>query len=97
MLSVAGKPRSSTEKAGSPSVEVQRSQLGTPPTSSHPAGVRTRNAPTSAMTPEMIDAATRAGRSNYQDSTVSNVARGIISPLTCWSTCSGTKFLPYNS
>lgn len=97
MSNVLSRPRSSTEKAGRPKADVHRSQLGTPPRSSHPVGVRNRNEPMSAITPEMIEAATRAGRSNFQDSTVSSDVSGTVSPLTCWRICSETKLLPNNS
>ena len=43
------------------------------------------------------EAVTCATRSNCQDSTVASDASGTISPLTCWSTCSGMKLRPYNS
>jgi len=58
-LSDASRSKSSTEKAGVPNHDVHRSQLGTPPTSLHPLGVRNRNHPTVATTPTVTETVVR--------------------------------------
>ena len=51
MLRLESRPQSSTEKAGVPIADVQRSQLDTPPTSAQPHGIKNRNATRRAATP----------------------------------------------
>lgn len=51
MLRLESRPQSSTEKAGVPIADVQRSQLDTPPTSAQPHGIKKRKAPRKATTP----------------------------------------------
>ena len=51
ILRLRSRPQSSTEKAGLPIADVQRSQLDTSPTSPQPHGIRKRNAARKATTP----------------------------------------------
>ena len=50
-LRLASRPSSSTEKAGVPIADVQRSQLETPPLSPQPQAIRNRKATRNATTP----------------------------------------------
>ena len=51
MLRLESRPQSSTEKAGVPIADVQRSQLDTPPTSAQPHGIKKKKTTRKATTP----------------------------------------------